>query len=1718
MKTKRFWVFSLSLTLILAFICSLLILFSSQRAQAATNLDIKCKQYTSTDLLKNTSSGKNIFDFASELNSAKYGAPIRDLPNVIPIEYLRLNGEPVEYKYIGEEYGFLIEHSYHNVPPNDGEIAFLHIFIFDFKWSFDGNRQIMRVTPLVSENFKYGLDADGVETWYKSDAKYTYQQGGTANVLYFDKDFQLGNVGFSTLLLNENAVNYGERGYSKQKDEGLIIQQTLFNFEGVKQVSGTGLKELTKFSLNQILGRIPIIDDAWGILTTAMDLYGIINGFVAKTEDIDFTTPEDKFIFTEASRARQEADDAYETFTRASSINPANDIYIDVGGYAECVTLLSDTNYRSRLLEQMRFDIVSVKADKITYYNDNYDNGNRKPFLTTYSQSLFSEAAPVTEMDNKPMETSADIYLLENGNQKFSYTPYASGNYQIYDTNKVLNIKVMDQSGSTLWTGTGNASVQLSKGKKYTIIVSGQNAVRSSLHIKFTPIAFNNGTKNITLNGGEAIYFSVDLNNRNYLVDTFDKNFEVNLYGDSFDNLLEVYKNGNEFCFYNDGHHKSVVLEIVNRDSNKVQNAKITLGDGLAVELDKPVETTIETKIIFSFTAPVTGLYYIENYNIDFDSYFIELNQPAIGNNFNSYLMEGGKTYYGVIKANKIGSVKFSVQRDSQKLKTVGTTSITGKNKYQFISFTSKASHIYKFSLSDSTQFYYVEADGQVLPILNKTFRLYIPNNYTIYFSISNPKIINFNVTVDLQEDALILNQSTSFTLNENGTKMFQVSLPLTGKYFIESELNYSLLDSGLNEIYYTPNDKIISGVYYVLVTGEKNQSSTIKMSNIVPEMAIMESKMISNTSYYQYNLIQGEKYIFYTFGNELKTNPRSVEISDANGTVLAHSNEKFVSLNFTATTSKIYVKLIIEGKNFYLGFNMIFEDSSKNPENEVTVFDKNELSNIPIKSNNDYTFIKIPKGDYVLYVDSPLVGKVEFWSITGTGFRKYTDYSDSAAWIKYNFDSNEDKLYAVNGKSISSVKAALIDASQDFDIRIQSKDGNVVDDLIRGNAYTFLLVDENNIVIGGIEEYPQFIVNYNGETVVPINGYYYFFEGNASTVTVNVSFLDKVVPFAIFYVQSPEVEVRLEYVSDEYAFFAKSNMTYNSDETFKCTNNELFVNDGSIKDVSDSRSSLSVSLNDIRWEVNATITARYTFTSETLGTFIVEEELNYQNPRMSINQINFNSKMMAYVNYASTDSTQVVTTITVPSNIKMLNIDGVGGKYFRLNIKVASRQDSLRINVSNLYFYYADCALNYSGDQTIYFDVANVCNIMPSANSVNTAIAVNKLILAGKSLKVTAASAQDATTGNDAVSGATALVAQTLVVYINELYLTGGNGGNGGNAIVSKSDGNDGGNAGNGGLALNIPQAASIQVKSSCSKIVLTGGNGGVGGNGGDGANGNASSKEGKSGGKGGTGGNGAEPCNYFLSNSKITKSKGDSGKGGTGGNGGNGYGENAVGGTGGAGGFSENGTGGTGGNGGNGGDGKPINSSGSSSGAGGTGGKGGGSTNGTGGTGGNGGVGGRGGNGGNGGAGGDSTNGTGGIGGNGGNGGNGFDDTNTDQKPSRGGNGGNGGKGGYSSKTSLYAQPGNGGDGGRGGYVGNIGGGKSGGNGGDGYNGGKGGDATKGNAVFAAGGNGGNGGNSYGGSPGEKGKSASGGFMGADGKEGTDGVDKGSYQYYPG
>lgn len=75
MRTKRLWIGSLSITLILSLMCSLLLLFPSQRVQAETSIEDKCAQYTSTDLLKNTSSGKDIFDFASELNIAAYGAP-----------------------------------------------------------------------------------------------------------------------------------------------------------------------------------------------------------------------------------------------------------------------------------------------------------------------------------------------------------------------------------------------------------------------------------------------------------------------------------------------------------------------------------------------------------------------------------------------------------------------------------------------------------------------------------------------------------------------------------------------------------------------------------------------------------------------------------------------------------------------------------------------------------------------------------------------------------------------------------------------------------------------------------------------------------------------------------------------------------------------------------------------------------------------------------------------------------------------------------------------------------------------------------------------------------------------------------------------------------------------------------------------------------------------------------------------------------------------------------------------------------------------------------------------------------------------------------------------------------------------------------------------------------------------------------------------------------
>ena len=47
MRTKRLWIGSLSITLILSLMCSLLLLFPSQRVQAETSIEDKCAQYTS---------------------------------------------------------------------------------------------------------------------------------------------------------------------------------------------------------------------------------------------------------------------------------------------------------------------------------------------------------------------------------------------------------------------------------------------------------------------------------------------------------------------------------------------------------------------------------------------------------------------------------------------------------------------------------------------------------------------------------------------------------------------------------------------------------------------------------------------------------------------------------------------------------------------------------------------------------------------------------------------------------------------------------------------------------------------------------------------------------------------------------------------------------------------------------------------------------------------------------------------------------------------------------------------------------------------------------------------------------------------------------------------------------------------------------------------------------------------------------------------------------------------------------------------------------------------------------------------------------------------------------------------------------------------------------------------------------------------------------------
>lgn len=167
-------------------------------AMAATEQTyFSAEKYTDSDnlLLPNGNlSNKTIIKFAEEVNAGYFGQEFPELAQVVPLEYLESTENTATFAYNGKEYGFYMA--------KDGD--HFDLLLIDFVYEFDdadhtNNEYKIRIKPILQTGFSRSSTEDGY-VWEKTDPTYTYY---------------VANPRFLSVVQNENALNYGDAGYSR---------------------------------------------------------------------------------------------------------------------------------------------------------------------------------------------------------------------------------------------------------------------------------------------------------------------------------------------------------------------------------------------------------------------------------------------------------------------------------------------------------------------------------------------------------------------------------------------------------------------------------------------------------------------------------------------------------------------------------------------------------------------------------------------------------------------------------------------------------------------------------------------------------------------------------------------------------------------------------------------------------------------------------------------------------------------------------------------------------------------------------------------------------------------------------------------------------------------------------------------------------------------------------------------------------------------------------------------------------------------------------------------------------------------------------------------------------------------------------------------------------------------------------------------------------------
>ena len=512
MKTIKNSILSLLCIVCIFFSVFAIMGFTTKVANASTSNIFTAEDYTSNDrLLKEDGSLsiKDITDFSDEVKSASDGDSFPELSQVIPKEYLDSEELMGEWAYNGAEYGFYV--SKHG----DEFDVLLIDFIYEFDDQDHSDMEFkIRIKPLLQQTFEKFTYTDGTVTWVKrADNSERYK-------------YYVANPIFLTELKNENALNYGDAGYSKQTDDGLIIDQFRVNYGKVSYATEADWFETVgEFAGNLIFD---VMCSATGVGGTVI---GYMKDFVDFGVDLyqvgketTILADNENNIKTQMSKENQKNNPEIPGYSRVAGFMPEEEIVLSDAddSYAEFIVKVNDSTYRSRLMQYFTFDIVGRKTD---FQSMKYviRAENEEDFGVYKERVIFDDAAPKYSFNSKWYETDykAPIYLLPKGTQYITIKPEYTGAYSFsvpVGTQLILDDSAVKVSNMTynLEGGKSYKATVINNSDTQTVVSQVSCNLNSYVGLGVNDLSINGSSANVySLSISPSGYYIININNSN---------------------------------------------------------------------------------------------------------------------------------------------------------------------------------------------------------------------------------------------------------------------------------------------------------------------------------------------------------------------------------------------------------------------------------------------------------------------------------------------------------------------------------------------------------------------------------------------------------------------------------------------------------------------------------------------------------------------------------------------------------------------------------------------------------------------------------------------------------------------------------------------------------------------------------------------------------------------------------------------------------------------------------------------------------------------------------------------------------------------------------------------------------------------------------------------------------------------------------------------------